>query len=164
MSFKKLVALLSLFFLVACASQDSKPLPEESQKKVEEAQFRTKPELAGELALVIENSDLKSSDKDELLRAFEKFVEQMATNLIEQNKIVSAIINNLSSVDSAGMKAKADLIRRYEAIEKDSTNKRMAILNKIAGSLQGKISAEKIEKINALLNVRRFLIIESIKK
>lgn len=160
----KSLGLLCLLFLVACASQGSKPLSKESQTKVENAQFRTRPELARELAFVIQESDLKSDEKAELIAKFEKFVEKMAVNLIEQNKIVSALINNLSSADHNGMKAKADLLRRFEGIERDSTNRRVAMVDEIVSKLQGKVSANKIEKINVLLNVRRFLILEEAHK
>jgi hypothetical protein len=164
MIFRKSLGLLSLIFFVACASSGSKPLEKETQIKVEKAQFRTKPELVKELVVVIESSDLKSDEKAELMGKFEKFVQKMAVNLIEQNKIVSALINNLSSSDHKGMKIKADLLRKYEGIERDSTNSRVAMVKEIGSKLQGNISADKIEKINALLNLRRFLILEEAKK
>ena len=164
MIFKKSLGLLPLIFLVACASSSSKPVPKETQVKIDQAQFRTKPELVRELVVVIESSDLKSDEKADLIGKFEKFVHKMAVNLIEQNKMVSAFINNLSSTDHKGMKTKAELIKGYQTLDRDSHDRRVAMINEIGNKLQGKISAENIEKINILLNVRRFLIIEDAMK
>lgn len=161
MSFPKSIALISLIFLVACSSQSNKPLSRESQEKVDRAEVKSKLELVIELGAVIQESDLNSRDKALLMEKFESFVKDMAMRLAEQNKVVSALINNLSSTSAEGMKIKNDLERRFEQIEKENSKKRMNMMTEITNTLQGKVSADKIEKINQVLSQKGFLIIQA---
>jgi hypothetical protein len=79
----------------------------------------------------------------------------------EQNKVVSAFINNLSSTNKASMSNMRAYLKRFEEVERENSKRRDAILKEIGEGIQGRIDQEKIEKINQLLNQRGFIIIQS---
>ena len=161
MIFRNYFAIFTLAFLIACSSQTSKPVSQEAQAHIDKAEVKTRLELIVELGAVIQESDLNLRDKDFLMKKFEDFVRDMVMRMAEQNKVTSALINNLSSANAEGMKIQKDLIRRLKEIDQENSEKRIRMVTEISNSLQGKISAEKIAKINALLAQKGFVIIQT---
>jgi len=98
------------------------------------------------------------------MKKFEKAAQEMLMSLAEQNKVVSALINNLSLKNNEGMQTKRDLQRRFEELEKENSKRRLAILKEITNTVQGRVDKEKIDKINRALSQRGFIIIEATNK
>ena len=96
MTIRSFFTFLFLVTLVACSSEKTKSLPDETQAKVDKAEIRTRLELVVELGTIIEESNLSSAEKDYLMKKFEKAAQEMLMSLAEQNKVVSVLINNLS--------------------------------------------------------------------
>ena len=164
MAIRSFFAVLFLVTLVACSSEKTKPLPDETQAKVDKAEIRTRLELVVELGTIIEESKLSPTEKDYLMKKFEKAAQEMLMSLAEQNKVVSALINNLSLKNNEGMQTKRDLQKRFEELDKENSKRRLAILKEITNTLQGRVDKEKIDKINRALSQRGFIIIEATNK
>lgn len=164
MAIRSFISVLLLMSFVACSSQKTKPLKDETQAKVDKAEIRSRLELVVELGAVIEESNLSSADKAYLMEKFEKSAKDMVMGLAEQNKVVSAMINNLSLKNNEGMQTKGDLQKRFEDLEKENSKRRTAILKEIINSLQGRVDQKKIDKINQVFSQRGFIIIETTNK
>ncbi len=161
MTIRSFFNFISLLTLVACSSQRNAPIKDETQAKVDKAEIRTRLELVVELGAVIEESNLSSADKAYLMEKFEKSAKEMVVGLAEQNKVVSAMINNLSLKNNEGMQTKRDLQKRFEDLEKENSQRRSDILKEIINSLQGRVDQAKIDKINQVFSERGFIIIET---
>jgi len=164
MTIRSIFSVLLFLTFVACSSQKTAPVKDETQAKVDKAEIRTRLELVVELGAVIEESNLSSADKAYLMEKFEKSAKDMVIGLAEQNKVVSAMINNLSLKNNEGMQTKRDLQKRFEDLEKENSKRRSAILNEIINTLQGRVDQEKIDKINQAFSDLGFIIIETTTK
>ncbi len=160
----KSISLITLFLLIACSSEKTQSDKEEIQANVEKAELKSRVELVIELGAVIEESKLTDKEKDTLIRKFEDFIKNIVMGQAEQNKVVSAFINNLSTTDKASMSNMRAYLKRFEEIDRENSKKRNAMLKEIGEAIQGRIDQEKIEKINQLLNQRGFIIIQSMEE
>jgi hypothetical protein len=159
----KSLTLISLFLIFAC-SHSTQSNKEEIQANVEKAELKSKLELVIELAAVIEGSKLSDKEKDTLIRKYEDFIKKIVSGQAEQNKIVSAFINNLSTKDPASMSNMRAYLKRFEEVDRENSKLRNAMLKEIGEKIQGRIDQEKIEKINQLLNQRGYLIIQTMEE
>jgi hypothetical protein len=162
MNFCKSLSLIALFLLIACASEKTQSSKEEIQANVEKEELKSRLELVVELAAVIEASKLTDKEKDTLIRKYEDSIKNIVMGQAEQNKVVSAFINNLSATNKASMSNMRAYLKRFEEVDRENSKRRNAILKEIGEGLQGRIDQEEIEKINQLLNQRGFIIIQSI--
>jgi hypothetical protein len=152
---------MALFLLIACSGEKTQSSKEEIQANVEKEELKSRLELVVELAAVIEASKLTDKEKDALIRKYEDSIKNIVLGQAEQNKVVSAFINNLSSTNKASMSNMRAYLKRFEEVERENSKRRDAILKEIGEGIQGRIDQEKIEKINQLLNQRGFIIIQS---
>lgn len=155
------ISLMALFLLIACSGEKTQSSKEEIQANVEKEELKSRLELVVELAAVIEASKLTDKEKDALIRKYEDSIKNIVLGQAEQNKVVSAFINNLSSTNKASMSNMRAYLKRFEEVERENSKRRDAILKEIGEGIQGRIDQEKIEKINQLLNQRGFIIIQS---